>query len=192
MLDVDESRTPSATVFLCYLFPMLEPSDINALDLDAFVHLFGGVFEHSSWVAQRAFARRPFASRLALHAALIDVVKQASRAEHLALLNAHPELAGPEARAERLTASSSAEQASAGLNALAPAEHDCIAQLNSDYRAKFGFPFIIAVRDHDRRGILAEFERRLREDKATEIANSLDQVYRIAGIRLEGMLAGDD
>ena len=163
-------------------------ADINALDEDAFVRLLGSVFEHSPWVAQRAFAGRPFASLAALHAAMADVVRQATRTEHLTLLSAHPELAGRAARAGRLTASSSAEQSSAGLDALTPAERDRVARLNRDYRAKFGFPFIIAVRDHDRRSILAQFERRLQEDRETEIANGLDQVCRIAAIRLEGVV----
>jgi 2-oxo-4-hydroxy-4-carboxy-5-ureidoimidazoline decarboxylase len=163
-------------------------SAINALDEDAFVRLLGSVFEHSPWVARRAFAGRPFASRAALHAAMVAVVKHASPEEQLALLNAHPQLAGEETRAGRLSASSRAEQSSAGLDALAPAQHDRVAQLNRDYRTKFGFPFIIAVRDHDRHGILAQLERRLREDRETEIANGLGQVYRIAAIRLESMV----
>ena len=177
---------------LCYLFSVTTLTAINALDEAAFVRLLGGIFEHSPWVARRAYAGRPFASRAVLHAAMVDVVKRASRAEHVALLNAHPELAGKEARAGRLTASSSAEQSSAGLDALTPVERERVAQLNRDYRTRFGFPFIIAVRDHDRGAILAELERRLREDRETEIANGLDQVYRIAGIRLEGMVDHND
>ena len=190
--SIPARRTQTAFLSLCYLFSVTTLTDINALDEDAFVRLLGGIFERSPWVARRAFAGRPFASRAALHAAMVDVVKRAPSAEHVALLNAHPELAGKEARAGRLTASSSAEQSSAGLDALTPVEHERVAQLNRDYRARFGFPFIIAVRDHDRRGILAEFERRLREDTATELANGLDQVYRIAEIRLEGVVDTND
>ncbi len=167
---------------------MITLSQINALDREAFVRLLGGVFEHSPWVAEQAFANRPFASRAALHAAMIDVVKQASREQQLALLNAHPELAGKEASTGALTTSSGAEQASAGLTSLSRAEVKTIARLNHAYRAKFGFPFIIAVRDHDRAGIFREFEHRLRQDPQTEFATCLGQVYRITWIRLAGII----
>ena len=173
---------------MCYLFSVTPISRINVIDEETFVQLLGGVFEHSPWVARRAFARRPFASRAALHAAMVDVVERASREQQTALLNAHPELAGKETRAGALTVSSHAEQAGAGLNALAPEELARIGELNRAYRARFGFPFIIAVRDHDRRGIVAELERRLREDREVEVANGLRQVYRITEIRLEGLV----
>ena len=174
---------------MCYLFPVTPLARINGIDEEAFVLLLGGVFEHSPWVARRAFARRPFASRSALHRAMVAVVELASREEQLALLNAHPELAGREARAGALTVSSHAEQSSAGLTAPSPQELARIGELNREYRARFGFPFIIAVRDHDRRAIVAELERRLHEKRETELANSLRQVYRIAEIRLESLVA---
>jgi 2-oxo-4-hydroxy-4-carboxy-5-ureidoimidazoline decarboxylase len=162
---------------------------VNTLEQSAFVHLLGGVFEHSPWVAQRAFARRPFPSREALHTAMVDVVKCASIEEQLALLNAHPELAGKEASAGTLTADSSVEQAAAGLNSLSTAELALLARLNRDYRTKFGFPFIIAVRDYDRRGIFAEFARRLSQDRESEFSTCLGQVYRITAIRLANIIA---
>ena len=164
---------------------MIPLSHINGLDEEAFVQLLGGIFEHSPWVAQRAFAHRPFASRAALHAAMVDAVKRAAHAEQLALLNAHPELAGAKSAAGPLTASSTAEQSGAGLDTLAPTERARIAQLNRAYRARFGFPFVIAVRDNDRAGIVAALERRLRADQETERIVSLEQVYRITAIRLE-------
>ena len=165
---------------------MIPLSRVNSLDEAAFVDLLGGVFEHSPWVARSAHARRPFASVGALHAAMVDVVRRASRAEQLALLNAHPELAGDETFAGTLTASSTAEQSSAALDVLRPPDRARIAQLNRAYRARFGFPFIIAVRDHDRAGIVAELERRSsREDREAELAANLDQVYRITALRLE-------
>lgn len=160
-------------------------SAINALGEGAFVQLLGGIFEHSPWVARRAYTRRPYASRAALHAAMVEIVERATRSEQLALLNAHPELAGKETRAGTLTASSSAEQSSAGLHTLASSVAARVGQLNRDYRAKFGFPFIIAVRDYDRDGMLAEFERRLGQDIEAEFATCLRQVCRIAAIRLE-------
>lgn len=174
---------------LCYLLSMPSIDQVNAQEQSAFVHLLGGVFEHSPWVAQRAYPHRPFPSREALHAAMVDVVQRASIEEQLALLNAHPELAGKEASAGTLTADSTVEQASAGLNSLSTAELEHLARLNRDYRTKFGFPFIIAVRDYDRRGIFAEFARRLSQDRATEFATCLGQVYRITAIRLTNIIA---
>ena len=123
---------------------------------------------------------------------MVDAVERASREEQLALLNAHPELAGMETRTEALTAASNAEQATAGLNSLSPAEAARFAQLNREYRSRFGFPFIIAVRDHDRRGIVAELERRLHTERECEFAASLRQVYRIAEIRLAGLVDIDE
>ena len=167
-------------------------TNVNALDEDAFVALLGGIFEHSPWVARRAYGRRPFDSRETLHVAMVDVVEHATRSEQLALLSAHPELGGNEARAGTLTAASAGEQSSAGLHALSPALSARIGGLNKAYREKFGFPFVIAVRDYDRDGLLAELERRLRHDPATELTNGLEQVYRIAAIRLASTLSHAD
>ena len=170
---------------VCYFFSMIALARINSCAEGAFVQLLGGVFENSPWVAQRAFARRPFASRAALHTAMVDVVKSAGSDEQVALLNAHPELAGEALDAGTLSASSTLEQSSAELHALTPAERARITRLNQEYRARFGFPFIIAVRDHDRASIVAALERRLRATRETELGVSLDQVYRITAIRLE-------
>jgi 2-oxo-4-hydroxy-4-carboxy-5-ureidoimidazoline decarboxylase len=157
---------------------------------EAFVAALGGVFERSPWVAERAFDRRPFAGAAALHAAMVAVVRAASREEQLALLRAHPELAGKEADAGTLTSDSAAEQKGAGLVNLAAEEKQRIARLNAEYRARFGFPFIIAVRNYTRAGIFAEVERRLENDPATELAACLEQVYEIARFRLEDLVAG--
>lgn len=155
-----------------------------------FVRALGGVFEHSPWIAEHAFAARPFAGVDALHAAMSDAVRGAGRDAQLALLRAHPELAGKEARAGSLTRDSTAEQAAAGLNALTRAELERMSELNRRYRAKFGFPFIIAVRRHTKDGILGEFARRLELDPETELANGLEQVFAITRLRLDALIAG--
>jgi 2-oxo-4-hydroxy-4-carboxy-5-ureidoimidazoline decarboxylase len=164
-------------------------ADINAMRPDEFVAALGGVFEHSPWIAERAFVRRPFADMAGLHEAMVDVVRSASREEQLGLLRAHPELAGREAQAGTLTADSTAEQRSAGLNALTRDEMARVARLNHAYRDRFGFPFIIAVRRHSKDGIFAEFERRLGNDAETERRECLEQVYIITRLRLDALVA---
>jgi 2-oxo-4-hydroxy-4-carboxy-5-ureidoimidazoline decarboxylase len=164
-------------------------ADINAMRPAEFVAALGGVFEHSPWIAERAFASRPFADTAALHAAMVDVVRGASRDEQLGLLRAHPELAGREAQSGTLTADSTAEQRSAGLNALSREEMDRVVRLNRAYREQFGFPFIIAVRRHTKDGIFAEFERRLGNDAESERLECLEQVYVITRLRLDALIA---
>jgi 2-oxo-4-hydroxy-4-carboxy-5-ureidoimidazoline decarboxylase len=161
---------------------------INAMDRAVFVEKFGGIFENSPWVAEQAWDKRPFADVDSLHAALVDVAKFASAPRQLALLQAHPDLAGKEAKVGTMTASSVNEQASAGLNALTKDEMTQISVLNAAYRAKFGFPFIIAVRMHSKEGIFFEFRHRLRNDTATEYANDLQNVYAITRLRLAKLL----
>ncbi len=161
---------------------------VNAMSREAFVQALGGIFEHSPWVAERAFAARPFASAAALHGAMVAAVERADREDQLRLLRAHPELAGKEADAGTLTADSTAEQKGAGLVNLSPAEKARIARLNADYRAKFGFPFIIAVREHTKSGIFSEFEARLANAPDAELANCLAQVFTITRLRLEGLV----
>jgi 2-oxo-4-hydroxy-4-carboxy-5-ureidoimidazoline decarboxylase len=165
-------------------------SEVNRMTAGEFVRSLGGVFEHSPWIAERAFAARPFAGVDALHAAMSEAVRGAGRDAQLALLRAHPELAGREAQAGSLTRDSKAEQAAAGLNALTRAELERVSELNRRYRAKFGFPFIIAVRRHTKDGILGEFERRLDLDPETELANGLAQVFAITRLRLDGLISG--
>ena len=168
----------------------LTMSEVNRMTADEFVRALGGVFEHSPWIAERAFARRPFAGVAALHAAMSDAVSAAGRDAQLALLRAHPELAGKEAQAGSLTRDSKAEQAAAGLGALTRDELERVSDLNRHYRAKFGFPFIIAVRRHTKDGIFREFELRLRLDPETELANGLAQVFAITRLRLDGLISG--
>ncbi|NLS16594.1 allantoinase PuuE [Rhizobium sp. P40RR-XXII] len=156
-----------------------------------FIERFGGVVEHSPWIAHRAFAGELSPANdtaIGLHAALTFQFRAASEEERLGVLVAHPDLAGKLAQARRLTASSTAEQASAGLDALTDDERARFTALNNRYVAKFGFPFIIAVRDHTKSGILAAFEIRIENDRDTEFATACRQVERIAFLRLVAML----
>ena len=168
---------------------LMELGTVNRLDQAAFAVALGAVFEHSPWIAERAFKSRPFTSADLLHGAMVQAVKRSAPDEQLRLLRAHPELAGKEAQTGTMTSSSTEEQAHAGLTALTPMERERIAQLNRDYRAKFGFPFVIAVRQHSKAGILSEFERRLNNDADTELANALVQVFIIARLRLDAMFS---
>jgi 2-oxo-4-hydroxy-4-carboxy-5-ureidoimidazoline decarboxylase len=163
-------------------------SAINAMDRGAFLQKFGGLFENSPWVAEKAFERRPFDSVANLHAAMVDAAAHAPLSDQLALLRSHPDLAGKEAVAGVMTQSSVAEQASAGLNALSKAEITAISELNAAYRQKFGFPFIIAVRLHTKEGILFEFRRRLQNPTAKEYDNALQNVFAITRLRLAKLL----
>ena len=160
---------------------------ISALDRETFRRQLGGVFEHSPWVADRAFDRRPFASLEALHAAMVAVVRSAPREDQLALIRAHPDLAGKAARGGAMSAASVSEQASAGLDRLTDEEYERFERLNHAYREKFGFPFIIAARRHDKHAILAAFEARLHNGLDDEVRTALGQIAEIARLRLEAM-----
>lgn len=171
-----------------YSAPSLRPSRLGR---DEFVAKFGGIFEHSPWIAERAFALElgpAHDSAGGLHNALCRAFRSASEAERLGVLTAHPDLAGKLAQAKRLTAESTSEQASAGLDALTDAERERFTRLNADYVAKFGFPFIIAVRGKTKAEILAAFETRIDNDRATEFATACRQVERIALLRLKDIL----
>ena len=157
---------------------------------EAFLERFGGIVEHSPWVAERAweFELGPaHGSPAGVHAALCRAFRAASNAERLAVLNAHPDLAGKLAAAGRLTADSTAEQASAGLDMLTDEERAAFERVNAEYTRRHGFPFIIAVKDHDKPSIMAAMERRVGQDTATERAEAERQVMRIARIRLDAM-----
>ena len=191
------SRLLACMVFALALGPALianaiaGPVDmmpINAMDRAAFVVKFGGIFEKSPWVAEEAWERRPFASPDEMHAAMVAVAKTAPATRQLALLQAHPDLAGKEAQAGTMTASSVAEQAGAGLNALPPPEFAELSNLNAAYKAKFGFPFIICVRRHDKRSILAAFGRRLARDEDAERDQALNEIGEIVRLRLADLI----
>ena len=162
----------------------------SEMDRDTFVATYGGIFEHSTWIAERAHALElgpAHDTAQGLHNALARAFRSATPGERLKVLQAHPDLAGKLAAAQRLTADSTAEQASAGLDALTDAKHAEFTRLNTAYTAKHGFPFIIAVRDHDKASILNAFTRRLANDRDTEFAEACRQVERIAELRLKDL-----
>jgi OHCU decarboxylase len=164
----------------------------SGMDRAAFVDAFGGIFENSPWVAEDAHALElgpAHDSAVGVHSALTRAFRRADPEKRLEALRAHPDLAGKLAAAQRLTADSTAEQASAGLDALTDAERDEFTRLNAAYTEKFGFPFIIAVRDHDKPAILAAFHRRLENDRTAEFAEACRQVERIARLRLDALFA---
>ncbi|MEP2704662.1 MAG: allantoinase PuuE [Roseibium sp.] len=164
------------------------PSQMNK---DAFVEAFGGIFEHSPWIAERAFNLELGPAHdcaAGIHNALCRKFRTASEEERLGVLKAHPDLAGKLAKAGRLTAESTNEQASAGLDHLTDEERETFTQLNTEYVAKHGFPFIIAVRDHDKASIMAAFQRRIGNDRETEFGDACRQVERIAQFRLKDLL----
>ena len=161
------------------------------IDRADFLDRFGGVFEHSPFIAERALDAGTVAEPLTaggVHAALAAAFRAASREEQLGVLRAHPDLAGKLAQARRLSAESTAEQASAALDALTDAERAEFQRLNADYVARHGFPFIIAVRDHDKASILRAFQTRIAHDTETEFATACAQVERIAELRLKDQL----
>ena len=160
------------------------PSEMNR---DAFVAAFGGIFEHSPWIAERAHdlgLGPTHDGAVGVHSALCRMFRSASRDARLGVLTAHPDLAGKLAAAGRLTAESTSEQAGAGLDALTDAEREAFQALNTAYVEKHGFPFIIAVRDHTKASIMAAFKTRIDNDSETEFAEACRQVERIAEFRL--------
>jgi len=161
---------------------------IDAMERDAFIAQLGGIYEHSPWVPERAWPARPFRSRDALHAAMEKIVAVASREEQLALIRAHPELAGRLALDGRLTDASRSEQAGAGLDRCTPEEFARLQALNADYRRKFDFPFIIAIRGLTRTQIIAQLEKRLAHSAEQEFSACLQEIGRIAGFRLYDLI----
>ena len=159
--------------------------DLNDAPADAFVEALGGIFEHSPWVARAVADQRPFATTDALHAAMVEAVRDAGEVAHLELIRAHPDLG----TRLKLSDSSTAEQASAGLDQLSPDEFERFTALNDRYRERFGFPFIIAVRDNTRAQILEAFVRRIGNDREAEVSTALTQIARIARIRLDQAIA---
>jgi len=152
---------------------------------EEFVQTFGGIYEHSSWVARRAFEKSPALELENIVNALAAEVAAASKDEQLALLRAHPDLAGKLALSGGLTESSKGEQQSAGLDQCTPEEFESFQTLNAAYKDKFGFPFILAVKGWFRTDILKEFARRAGNKNEVEFAEALAQVHRIARLRLE-------
>ncbi|MCU0787916.1 MAG: 2-oxo-4-hydroxy-4-carboxy-5-ureidoimidazoline decarboxylase [Verrucomicrobia bacterium] len=162
---------------------------VNQLSPQAFVELVGPVFEHSAWIAEAAREKRPFATREALHRALCDVVTNSTRDQQLALIRAHPDLVGRAALEGTLTRESTAEQASAGLGRLSPEEVALFQQYNAAYRNQFGFPFVICARLNKKAAILAGFEQRLKHSRTQEIKTALEEIFKIADLRLRDLIA---
>ena len=160
---------------------------INDTDRDGFVDRLGVLYEQSPWVTDAAWPHRPFADRPALHAVLQSVVATADATRQLALIRAHPDLAGRLARAGTLEAHSTGEQKGLGLDRLSDSEYERFDRLNTAYRARFGFPFIIAVRAHTRESVIAAFERRLANDVGQERQAALAEIDRIAWFRLQDL-----
>ena len=167
--------------------PPIRQTRPSEMDREAFVAAFGGIFEHSPWIAEGAHGLEPGPSHdtaIGVHQALARVFRSADEEERLGVLMAHPDLAGKLAAANQLTEESTAEQASVGLDELTDNERATFIRLNDTYMAKFGFPFIIAVRDNTKASIMAAFERRIAHDSDTEFAEACRQVERIAELRL--------
>ncbi|WP_416800348.1 2-oxo-4-hydroxy-4-carboxy-5-ureidoimidazoline decarboxylase [Castellaniella sp.] len=160
-------------------------NELSSLTQAEFSRELGAIFEHSPWIPERAWAARPFADVEALHQAMMRVVRDAAPAEQLALIAAHPELAGKEASAGTLTSDSTSEQRGAGLDQCSPEELHRLRHLNAAYREQFGFPFVIAVKGRSRDQIMGAIEERLRNARDAEFITCLDQIGQIARFRLE-------
>jgi OHCU decarboxylase len=163
-------------------------ADLNALSHAEFVRIIGPVFEHSPWIADLAAAKRPFATFEQLHRALCETVRRAGEALQLMLIRAHPDLVGRAALAGTLSRESKNEQASAGLDQLTPEDIARFQSLNQQYHAKFGFPFIICARLNKKEAILAGFERRLKHSRPEEIKTALEEIFKIAELRLGDLI----
>jgi OHCU decarboxylase len=157
---------------------------LNAMPMEAFVAAVGSVFEHSPWIAERTWSRRPFASLSDLLEKLCATVAAASPNEQVDLIRAHPDLVGRLAREGCLTRESTAEQAAAGLTALSPDEIAVFERHNAAYREKFGFPFVVCARENKKDAILCAFPHRLANSREQEIAAALTEIYKIARLRL--------
>lgn len=153
-----------------------------------FVATLGAIFEHSPWVAEAVADQKPFRSVDALHAAMVAAIDNAGMEAQMTLIRAHPDLAGKAALAGELTAESTSEQKGAGLDRLTQEEYERFHALNDRYKARFGFPFILAVRGHDKHSILGAFERRLKHSPEEETAEALAQIARIGEFRLHDLI----
>ena len=166
---------------------MVKLSDLNVCSKDDFVAALANVFEHSPWIAEAAWAKRPFANVEALHSALCDIARTAGEEKQLTLIRAHPDLVGKLALAGQLTKESTGEQASAGLDRLTPQEVELFQQNNSAYKAKFGFPFVICARLNKKEAILNGFKVRLQNSREQEIQAALGEIFKIAELRLRDL-----
>jgi 2-oxo-4-hydroxy-4-carboxy-5-ureidoimidazoline decarboxylase len=166
--------------------------ELNQADASGFVTALGDIFEHAPWVAQAVLAMRPFPTLAGLFDAMKAAVLAVGIDQRLALIKQHPDLADKAARAGQLTAESMAEQSSIGFDRLSEAEYATFHHLNNAYRAKFGIPFIVCVRRHMKDSILRQYELRLQNDTASEHAAALDEIFRIAALRLDQRVSAPD
>jgi OHCU decarboxylase len=166
--------------------------EVNRLGRDEFVSRLGSVFESSPWVAERAWESRPFGGFSELYGAMAEAVDEAPEERRMALIRAHPDLAGKAAVAGELTPESTSEQASAGLDRLTPEEYGAFTQMNADYREKFGFPMIVCVREHTRESILQNAGSRLGNSREEEVEVALGEIARIARLRLQDLVETDE
>jgi OHCU decarboxylase len=161
--------------------------EVNELGREAFIERFGRLFEHSPWVAADAWSDRPFADEDELFEALRSAMYSAPMDRKLALIRAHPDLAGRAAIEGTLTRSSKTEQASAGLDRLTPDEYEAFTRLNGAYRERFGFPFVVCVREHTKESILRVAAERLEHTRDEEVRVALEEIAKIARLRLEDL-----
>jgi 2-oxo-4-hydroxy-4-carboxy-5-ureidoimidazoline decarboxylase len=167
-------------------------SELNACSKDDFIAALANIFEYSPWIAEEAASARPFTGVRQLFDAMKAAVGRAPSDLRLALIKAHPDLANKTQRAAGLTAESDAEQNSLGLDRLSDAEYEAFERVNNAYRAKFGFPYIVSVRRHTKDSVLRDFEHRLPNDANTEMQRSVEEICRIAALRLDHLVTGDD
>lgn len=167
-------------------------NEVNRLSEDQFVARFGALFEYSPWVAEGAWRGRPFAGLPELHEAFLEAVHDAPAERRVALIRAHPDLAGKATLAGDLTPVSASEQSSAGLDRLSPEEYERFHQLNAAYREKFTLPFVVCVRDHTKESIFAAAEARLEHTRPEEIEAALHEISRITYLRLQDLVEVDD
>ena len=165
---------------------------LNPISEADFTAALGDIFEHSPWVAEQAAKRRPFATLKGLHDAMMAALHAAPAETQLALVKAHPDLAGKAARSGAMTADSVSEQGSVGLDRLTDAEYARFTRLNEAYQAKFGIPFIVCVRRHTKDSILNEFERRLTQDSAGALDTAISEIGRITALRLDARVTASE
>jgi 2-oxo-4-hydroxy-4-carboxy-5-ureidoimidazoline decarboxylase len=165
---------------------------LNVAPTDDFVAALAGVYEHSPWVAGAVAGQRPFASLASLNDAMAAAVRAAPSAQRLALIELHPDLAGKAARTGVITAESKSEQGGAGLDRLSDAEYALFTQLSDAYRQKFHIPFIVCVRRHTKESILRQYQRRLQNTRQAELETALDEIFRIAALRLSDRVKAAD
>ena len=161
--------------------------ELNALEPAGFTDALGAIFEHSPWVAAAVAHQRPFSSLTTLHAAMCSAMRAAPRDQQLELIRAHPELASRIS----MTADSVAEQRGAGLDSLTPNEHAALLELNRAYSARFGFPFILAVKGKDKSDVCAALEGRVSNELETELETALAEIEKIARFRLEALISSE-